>query len=167
MNRSIRLSIVALVVSLLSAGGIVACGGTAKPVNLPAPVESTSLGVGDEFAMQIIGEEKLPSTYVVAPDAYLEADVYPSIAHQRRETRIHLRRQLLNRGRQRVGSDNHLELTQPGGVQGGYEFERVAVCQGNARSRREIQHGVPGRHPRQQCRTTDVAACRRGYPRAG
>lgn len=47
---------------------VAGCSGAAKPVNLPPVVESTSLGVGDEFVLQIIGEEKLPSTYVVAPD---------------------------------------------------------------------------------------------------
>jgi protein involved in polysaccharide export with SLBB domain len=96
MNRSVRLSFVVLVLSLL-----VACSGNAKPPNLPAPVESTSLGVGDEFAMQIIGEEKLPSTYVVAPDGTV-AFPYVNRVHvdglEPQEVEDTLRNQLINGG---------------------------------------------------------------------
>src|SRR5689334_13895021 len=61
--KSLRFAaILCLLLSLL------ACSGNAHPVNLPAPVESTTLGVGDEFELRIAGEDKLPLTYVVAPD---------------------------------------------------------------------------------------------------
>jgi protein involved in polysaccharide export with SLBB domain len=39
-----------------------------KPVDLPAPIEATTVGVGDVFELRIVGEEKLPSTFTVAPD---------------------------------------------------------------------------------------------------
>lgn len=42
------------------------CGSQPRPVNLPPPVEVTSLGVGDVFEMRIVGEENLPTTFTVA-----------------------------------------------------------------------------------------------------
>lgn len=39
---------------------------------LPAPVQSSSLGVGDRFELLIVGEEKLPKEYTVAPDGSVD-----------------------------------------------------------------------------------------------
>jgi polysaccharide export outer membrane protein len=68
MNRSpksFRARLAALAASLVL---VVACGGAPHPVDLPPPVESTTLGVGDEFELRISGEQNLPTTFVVAPD---------------------------------------------------------------------------------------------------
>lgn len=40
----------------------------AKAPNLPAPVESTTLGPGDIFRMEVVGEKDFPAEYQVAPD---------------------------------------------------------------------------------------------------
>lgn len=39
-----------------------------RKVDLPPPVETTTLGVGDRFELRIAGEEKYPTTFEVAPD---------------------------------------------------------------------------------------------------
>jgi len=44
------------------------CSGAPHQVNLPPPVQSTTLGVGDEFEFRIAGEDKLPTNYIVASD---------------------------------------------------------------------------------------------------
>jgi polysaccharide export outer membrane protein len=44
------------------------CASQAKPVDLPPPVQATTVGVGDVFELQIIGEDKLPTEYTVAPN---------------------------------------------------------------------------------------------------
>jgi polysaccharide export outer membrane protein len=54
----------ALIVALASAS----CGPPPEPLQLPAPVEVTTLGVGDVFELRIVGEEKLPFSFTVAPD---------------------------------------------------------------------------------------------------
>lgn len=41
-------------------------------VNLPAPVESTTIGSGDLFVLMIVGEEKLPKEFRVAPDGTVD-----------------------------------------------------------------------------------------------
>ncbi|MGK3986653.1 polysaccharide biosynthesis/export family protein [Sorangium sp. So ce136] len=43
-----------------------------EPVNLPPPVEATTIGVGDVFELRIVGEDKLPSTFTVAPDGTVD-----------------------------------------------------------------------------------------------
>lgn len=43
-----------------------------QPVNLPPPVEATTLGVGDVFELRIVGEDKLPTTFTVAPDGSVD-----------------------------------------------------------------------------------------------
>ncbi len=40
----------------------------AKPPVLPAPIESTTLGPGDVFRMEVVGEKDFPAEYQVAPD---------------------------------------------------------------------------------------------------
>ncbi|MBK8258573.1 MAG: polysaccharide export protein [Polyangiaceae bacterium] len=44
------------------------CTHTAKPVNLPPPHNTTTLGVGDVFELRIVGEEKVPTQFKVASD---------------------------------------------------------------------------------------------------
>jgi polysaccharide biosynthesis/export protein VpsN len=59
----------ALVCALFSILAVqLGCSAPAKRVELPAPVESTTVGVGDTFEMQIVGEDKLPTTFTVASD---------------------------------------------------------------------------------------------------
>ena len=52
--------------------GLAGCSGAPHPLNLPPPVESTTLGVGDELEVRLAGEEKLPTTFVVAPDGTID-----------------------------------------------------------------------------------------------
>jgi polysaccharide export outer membrane protein len=51
---------------------LVACGPPPHPIDLPSPVEATTLGVGDELEVRIAGEDKLPMTFVVAPDGTVD-----------------------------------------------------------------------------------------------
>jgi polysaccharide export outer membrane protein len=63
------------VASLLLLLVFFAAGCAAAPVapfNLPPPVEVTTLGVGDVFEIRIVGEEKLPVSYTVAPDGTVD-----------------------------------------------------------------------------------------------
>ena len=49
--------------------GIVACGQQARsPTNLPAPVQSTTIGAGDLLEISIQNEKDLPKEYRVQPD---------------------------------------------------------------------------------------------------
>jgi polysaccharide export outer membrane protein len=52
----------------------IACGPRVdnSRVILPAPVESTTLGAGDVFILEIVGEKDLPLEYRVAPDGSVE-----------------------------------------------------------------------------------------------
>jgi polysaccharide export outer membrane protein len=52
---------------------LAACAGRPKSrVNLPLPVQSTTIGAGDVFALTIVGEDKLPKDYRVAPDGTVD-----------------------------------------------------------------------------------------------
>jgi protein involved in polysaccharide export with SLBB domain len=53
---------------LLAAG----CAPPPHPLDLPPPSEVTTLGVGDVFELRIVGEEKLPTVYTVAPDGTVD-----------------------------------------------------------------------------------------------
>jgi polysaccharide export outer membrane protein len=57
---------------LLLAAALLACSGNPKPVNLPAPVEVTTIGVGDVFEIRIVREENLPTIFTVAPDGTVD-----------------------------------------------------------------------------------------------
>lgn len=46
------------------------------PSHLPAPVTSTTIGVGDLFNVQLVGERDLPTEFRVAPDGTID---YPYI----------------------------------------------------------------------------------------
>lgn len=49
-----------------------ACGPPRRPFSLPLPVEVTTLGVGDVFEIRIVGEDKLPVSFTVAPDGTVD-----------------------------------------------------------------------------------------------
>jgi polysaccharide export outer membrane protein len=51
---------------------ILACSGNPKPVDLPAPVEVTTIGVGDVFEIRIVREDNLPTLFTVAPDGTVD-----------------------------------------------------------------------------------------------
>ncbi|APR87103.1 Capsular polysaccharide synthesis enzyme CpsC, polysaccharide export [Minicystis rosea] len=50
----------------------VACGGPPRPLSLPPPVEVTSLGIGDTLEIRVVGEDKLPVQYTVAPNGTID-----------------------------------------------------------------------------------------------
>ncbi len=50
----------------------VGCHERPAPVVLPPPVEATSVGVGDVFVLHIVGEDKLPTEFTVAPDGTVD-----------------------------------------------------------------------------------------------
>lgn len=52
--------------TLLGACAVVGCGSPQRSVALPPPVEATTIGVGDVFELQIVGEDKLPRLFTVA-----------------------------------------------------------------------------------------------------
>lgn len=49
-----------------------ACAPPPRPLDLPAAIEVTTLGVGDVFEIRVVGEEKLPVSYSVAPDGTID-----------------------------------------------------------------------------------------------
>lgn len=49
-----------------------ACSSTPHPIDLPPPIEATSLGVGDVFELHIVGEDKLPTAFTVASDGTVD-----------------------------------------------------------------------------------------------
>ena len=70
LHRSIRFLRPALATALLVC---TAC--TSRPrsrVNLPPPVESSAIGPGDVFYVFIVGEDKLPKEFRVAPDGTVD-----------------------------------------------------------------------------------------------
>jgi protein involved in polysaccharide export with SLBB domain len=65
-----RVARLILLVTFVAASG---CGGAqAVPLALPPPIEVTTLGVGDVFDMRIVGEDKLPVSFTVAPDGSVD-----------------------------------------------------------------------------------------------
>jgi protein involved in polysaccharide export with SLBB domain len=61
----------ALVLPLIFASSL-GCASAPHPVNLPPPTAETALGPGDVFELRIVGEDKLPTTFVVAPDGSVD-----------------------------------------------------------------------------------------------
>ncbi len=57
-----------LAVSTCAALLLACSSGPRGPVDLPTPVHSTTLGVGDELEIRIAGEEKFATSYSIAPD---------------------------------------------------------------------------------------------------
>jgi polysaccharide biosynthesis/export protein VpsN len=76
IRRAVRGGILAAVLGLCAAG----CTHTARPVDLPPPYDTTALGVGDVFELQIVGEEKLPVEFKVASDGTVMLPLVKRIA---------------------------------------------------------------------------------------
>jgi polysaccharide export outer membrane protein len=69
-----------LIVFLTAIFALVGCAGRPKSrVNLPPPVESTTIGAGDVFVLTIVGEDKLPKEFRVSPDGSVD---FPYIHRQ-------------------------------------------------------------------------------------
>ena len=69
-RRSAVSLLIALTVALAAFAG---CAGRPKThAALAPPVESTTIGVGDVFVMTIVGEDKLPKEFRVAPDGSVD-----------------------------------------------------------------------------------------------
>lgn len=60
----------ALLTALLSL--LTACASPGRPLALPPPVELGTLGPGDVFDLRIIGEDRVPVTFTVAPDGTVD-----------------------------------------------------------------------------------------------
>jgi polysaccharide export outer membrane protein len=70
MSGSFRRTLILLVAALSVVAG---CAGRPKSrVNLPLPVESTTIGAGDVFSLTIVGEDKLPKEFRVSPDGTVD-----------------------------------------------------------------------------------------------
>jgi protein involved in polysaccharide export with SLBB domain len=77
MSGSFRRYLV-LVLAVLAV--LAGCAGRPKSrVNLPLPVESTTIGAGDVFSLTIVGEDKLPKEFRVSPDGTVD---FPYIHRQ-------------------------------------------------------------------------------------
>jgi len=62
-----------LVVLLAAVVALAGCAGRpSSKIKLPPPVESTTLGAGDAFVLTIVGEDKLPKEFRVAPDGSVD-----------------------------------------------------------------------------------------------
>ena len=75
LRRRVRsLSELTLVVVSVLVVGLWGCGAhvPAKHPTLPPPVESTSLGPGDIFQLEVVGEKELPTEYQVASDGSVD-----------------------------------------------------------------------------------------------
>jgi len=72
---SLRARLASTIATLLLVAAA-SCGPPPKPLDLPAPREVAALGVGDVFEIRVVGEEKLPIMYTVAPDGTID---YPYI----------------------------------------------------------------------------------------
>lgn len=58
---------------VLLAFTLVHCAGRPRgTVDLPPPVESTTIGAGDLFVLMVVGEDKLPKEFRVAPDGTVD-----------------------------------------------------------------------------------------------
>ena len=64
----------ALLVGPAALSFCLACGGSNdnRRLNLPAPTEKSTLGEGDVFLMEIVGEKELPKEYQVASDGSVD-----------------------------------------------------------------------------------------------
>jgi polysaccharide export outer membrane protein len=77
MTAPFRSKLAGFLFLLLTVAG---CAGRPKSrVNLPPPVESTTIGAGDVFVLTIVGEDKLPKEFRVSPDGTVD---FPYIHRQ-------------------------------------------------------------------------------------
>ncbi len=74
LGRRVFLRSVGLVVAL-------GCGGTRDNLrlNLPAPTEKSTVGPGDVFTMEIVGEKELPKEYQIASDGTVDLPYLPAL----------------------------------------------------------------------------------------
>jgi polysaccharide export outer membrane protein len=70
----------ALVGALFGVLVTAACGPPPHALALPLPVEVTTLGVGDVFEVRIVGEERLPVSFTVAPDGTVDLPYIKRVA---------------------------------------------------------------------------------------
>ncbi len=77
LSWGVVLTAVALSVAML----FVACGPREAPKapEIPPPVESTTLGPGDEFTLQVVGEPAWPTEYRVASDGTVDVPSIPPL----------------------------------------------------------------------------------------
>lgn len=69
-HRSVAVAILSWLLLLFT---ITHCAGRPRGrLDLPPPVESTTLGAGDVFVLTIVGEDKLPMEFRVAPDGTVD-----------------------------------------------------------------------------------------------
>src|SRR5689334_13080351 len=68
-RRELRRALACVVAMTLATLG---CGPPPRALELPPPIEVTTLGVGDVFELRVVGEEKLPATFTVAPDGTVD-----------------------------------------------------------------------------------------------
>jgi polysaccharide export outer membrane protein len=62
-----------LLLSLAGLPFIAACGSSSNVrLNLPPPVEKSTVGPGDVFVMEVVGEKELPREYMVASDGTVD-----------------------------------------------------------------------------------------------
>jgi protein involved in polysaccharide export with SLBB domain len=61
-----------IALSAALAVAVTACGARGGRVDLPAPIEATTIGVGDVVEIQIVGEEKLPRLFTVASNGTVD-----------------------------------------------------------------------------------------------
>ncbi len=66
----------AILLAMLALALVCGCYEKPKPVNLPPVIEATTLGVGDVFIMHIVGEDKLPTEFTVAPDGTIDVPYF-------------------------------------------------------------------------------------------
>ncbi len=59
-------------IAILLCVGLLNCSSATRSVNLPPPIESTSIGRGDVLEFHIFGEENLYPNYTVAPDGSVD-----------------------------------------------------------------------------------------------
>lgn len=67
LSKAARI-VCAAALALGVSAGAPGCTHTARPVDLPPPYDSTALGVGDVFELEIVGEEKVPTKFKIASD---------------------------------------------------------------------------------------------------
>jgi polysaccharide export outer membrane protein len=77
-----RLGRRALLKAAASAGLALGCGGSNDNLrlNLPAPTEKSTVGPGDIFVMEVVGEKEWPREYQVASDGAVELPYLHTVA---------------------------------------------------------------------------------------
>lgn len=78
--RAVATTLLLLVVAAQAVLGA-ACGSNQdnSKVKLPAPIESTTLGPGDVFTLQVVGEKELPEEYQIASDGTVDLPYVHSV----------------------------------------------------------------------------------------